>query len=75
MTKVHITCTQGMPPGLDLSIVPVLTSFYPEVLDALILTLREVCIEESTWNALEHEKATVQENRTQFLPLAGIVCV
>lgn len=65
MKQVHITWPQGMWPALDLSIVPVLMSFCPEVLELLILTLTEVCIKVSTWNALGNEKAAEQENRTQ----------
>lgn len=57
MKHVHIICPQGMLPALDLIIVPVLMCFCPEVLEPLILTLTEVCIKESAWNALGNEKA------------------
>lgn len=64
-----------MLPALDLSVVPVLMPFCPEVLEPLILTLTEVYIKASMWNAVENEKAAVQENRTQPIQLARILCI
>lgn len=75
MKQVHIICPQGMLPALDLSVVPVLMSFCPEVLEPLILTLTEVCIKESVWNALGNEKAAAHKNRAQPISLAGIVYI
>lgn len=39
MTQVQITCQHEMPTALDLNLLYPLMSFWPKILDALILAL------------------------------------
>jgi len=70
MTQVHITCLHGMPPALELSLVPAMTSFFRrKPRDSHSGNYRSLPTGKHVASP-GNEKAAAQETRTQPMPLA-----